>query len=72
MRARSQIYTEEMERLRKLNAYKDKIPGTLEWLLGEAAHQLEGLKHAVQGRASKAIVLKEAADVGNLCQLIME
>ena len=63
---------EDMERLRQVNAYKERIPVTMQWLMAEASRQLEGLEHAVPGGASDAIVLKEAADVGNLCQIIVE
>jgi hypothetical protein len=44
----------------------------MDWLMAEAYRQLEGLEHAVRGGASDAIALKEAADVGHLCQIIME
>ena len=44
----------------------------MEWLIAEASRQLDGLAPAVRGGASDAIVLKEAADVGNLCLLIAE
>ena len=72
MRSGILMYAEEMERLRQVNAYKERIPVTMQWLMAEAYRQLEGLEHAVQGGASDAIVLKEAADVGNLCQMIVE
>jgi hypothetical protein len=44
-------YAIEVDRLRTLNAYKDKIPVGLEWQIAEAYHQLEGLEHAIIGRA---------------------
>jgi hypothetical protein len=65
-------YAEEMERLRQVNVHKERVPVTMPWLIVEAYRQLEGLVHAVEGGASEAVVLKEAADVGNLCQIIAE
>jgi hypothetical protein len=72
MRSGILTYAEEMERLRQVNVHKERIPVTMAWLIAEAYRQLEGLEHAVQGGASDVIVLKEAADVGNLCQIIVE
>jgi hypothetical protein len=65
-------YAEEMERLRQVHAYEERVPVTLEWLIAEAYRQLEGLAHAIQAGATEAIILKVAADVGNLCQRIAE
>jgi hypothetical protein len=61
---------EDMARLRQVNVHWESVPVTMEWLMAEASRQLEGLAHAVPGGASDAIVLTEAADVGNLCQII--
>jgi hypothetical protein len=66
MRKGSLTSAEDMARLRRVHAHQERLPLTLAWLMGEAYRPLEGLEHAVQGRASKAIGLKEAADVGHL------
>jgi hypothetical protein len=66
------MYAEEMERLRQVNVHKERVPVTRQWLIVEAYRQLEGLVHALEGGASEAVVLKEAADVGNVCQIIAE
>jgi hypothetical protein len=66
------MYAEAMARLRQVNVHKERISVTMNWLMAEASRQLEGLEHAVQGGASDEMVLTEAADVGNLCQMIVE
>jgi hypothetical protein len=72
MRSGIFMYAEEMARLRQVNVHRERVPVTMDWLMAEAYRQLEGLEHAVRGGASDAIVLKEVADVGNLCQIIVE
>jgi hypothetical protein len=72
MRHSMLTYAEDMARLRQVNVHRERVPATRDWLIAEASRQLEGLAHAVRGGASDAIVLTEAADVGNLCQIIGE
>jgi hypothetical protein len=72
MRRGIRMYAEDVERLHRVNAYKERILVTMQWLITEASCSLQGLEHAVRGGASDAIVLNEAAETGHLGQLIRE
>jgi hypothetical protein len=66
------IYADAMAHRRQVNVHQERITVTMDGLIADASRPREGGEPAVHDGASDAMVLKDTADVGHLCQIIAD